>query len=519
MTEDDARRAAATLFSDDRAMTLGELEQYLSAAADLLRGSIDQADFKAYIFPLMFFKRISDVYLEEYGQALADSGGDHEFASFSENHRFTMPEGGMWEDVRARSENIGTALQTAFREIEKANPETLYGIFGNANWTNKDKLSDRRLSDLIEHFSSKALTNAAVPPDVFGNAYEYLIKKFADQSNKKAGEYYTPRSVVGLLVNILDPKEGETVYDPACGTGGMLIEVIQHVKEHGGNPKTLWGKLYGQERVLATSSIARMNLLLHGIEDFKIAREDTLRSPAFFTGNRLAQFDCVLANPPFSLKKWGELEWTSDKWGRNALGGVPPKGYADWAWVQHMLTSAKPNTGRVAVVLPQGALFRQGAEARIRTHILKADVVEAVIGLAPNLFYGTGLAACVLILRTVKVAERAGKTLFINGETLFKRGRSQNTLEPDHADALRKAFQAFTDADGLAHVATLDEIAGNDFNLNIPLYVAPTDTGEKATLEQALTDLESAQAAAAVTRAALEAELAKWGLGLDGATA
>ena len=290
-------------------MTLPELEQYLAKSADLLRGSIDQADFKAYIFPLMFFKRISDVYLEEFAQALEESGGDHEFAAFAENHRFAIPEGNLWADVRNHTENIGSALQTAFREIEKANPETLYGIFGNANWTNKDKLPDRKLADLIEHFSTKTLSNANVAPDVFGNAYEYLIKRFADQSNKKAGEYYTPRSVVGLLINILDPIEGESVYDPACGTGGMLIEVIEHVKAAGGSPKTLWGKLYGQEKVLATSAIARMNLLLHGVEDFKIVREDTLRNPAFYTGNHLAQFDCVVANPPFSLKNWGETEW------------------------------------------------------------------------------------------------------------------------------------------------------------------------------------------------------------------
>lgn len=308
MNEEEARAIARGLIPGNASpVTLSELESYLGEAANLLRGSIDQADFKAYIFPLMFFKRISDVYLEEYGEALADSGGDHEFASFRENHRFAIPEGCLWDDVRARTENIGTALQTAFREIEKANPETLYGIFGHASWTNKDKLSDAKLAALIEHFSTKALTNAAVAPDVFGNAYEYLIKRFADQSNKKAGEYYTPRSVVGLLVDILDPREGETVYDPACGTGGMLIEVIEHVKRAGGNARRLWGKLYSQEKVLATSGIARMNLLLHGVEDFHIAREDTLRTPAFYTGNRLAQFDCVLANPPFSLKKWGDV--------------------------------------------------------------------------------------------------------------------------------------------------------------------------------------------------------------------
>jgi type I restriction enzyme M protein len=496
-------------------IALGELENYLGKAADLLRGSIDQADFKAYIFPLMFFKRISDVYLEEYEQALGESGGDHEFAAFAENHRFTIPEGNLWGDVRNHTENIGTALQTAFREIEKANPETLYGIFGNANWTNKGKLPDRKLADLIEHFSTRTLSNAAVPPDVFGNAYEYLIKRFADQSNKKAGEYYTPRSVVGLLVNILDPQEGESVYDPACGTGGMLIEVIEHVKAAGGSPKTLWGKLYGQEKVLATSAIARMNLLLHGVEDFKIVREDTLRNPAFYTGSRLAQFDCVVANPPFSLKKWGETEWASDKWGRNSLGGVPPKGYADWAWVQHMLTSARPKTGRVAVVLPQGALFRQGAEARIRTHVLNADLIDAVVGLAPNLFYGTGLAACVLILRHDKPAEKKRRVVFINGEQLFKRGRNQNTLEPEHARRLLDTYQAYADVDGMARVVELGEISGNDYNLNIPLYVAPADTGEKLTLAQALANLEAAHQQAAETRAALEAELATWGLGRD----
>ncbi|MGK8511802.1 N-6 DNA methylase [Nocardia asiatica] len=493
-------------------ITLAELEQYLAKAADLLRGSIDQADFKAYIFPLMFFKRISDVYMEEFAEALEESGGDHEFAAFAENHRFAIPDGSLWDDVRSRTENIGTALQQAFREIEKANPETLFGIFGNANWTNKDKLPDRKLADLIEHFSSKTLTNAAVAPDVFGNAYEYLIKRFADQSNKKAGEYYTPRSVVSLLINILDPREGETVYDPACGTGGMLIEVIEHVKAAGGSPKTLWGKLYGQEKVLTTSAIARMNLLLHGIEDFKIIREDTLREPAFFTGNHLAQFDCVVANPPFSLKNWGESEWPSDKWGRNQLGGVPPKGYADWAWVQHMLTSARPGTGRVAVVLPQGALFRQGTEGKIRTSIVKAGFIEAVIGLAPNLFYGTGLAACVLILRRRKQPDNERKVLFINGESLFKRGRNQNTLEPEHAQRLLSAYEAFDDIPGLAHVAPADEIAANGYNLNIPLYVAPADTEDKLTLADALADLEAAQANAAKTRAALETELAKWGL-------
>lgn len=513
LTEDEARAAALAMIpSTADPLTLPMLENHLAAAADLLRGSIDQADFKAYIFPLLFFKRISDVYLEEYGHALADSGGDHEFASFAENHRFAIPQDCLWDDVRARTENVGQALVTAFRAIENANPDTLYGIFGNAAWTNKQKLPDSRLNDLIEHFSAKPLTNDSVSPDVFGQAYEYLIKRFADASNKKAGEYYTPRAVVRLLVNILNPREGETVYDPACGTGGMLIEVIQHVKADGGRPQLLWGKLFGQEKVLATSGIARMNLLLHGVEDFRIVRGDTLRDPAFFNHDRLASFDCVIANPPFSLKNWGDDAWTSDRWGRNALGGVPPKGYADWAWVQHMLTSASNKTGRIAVVLPEGALFRPGSEGRIREFMLRKDKVEAVIGLAPNLFYGTGLAACVLILRQQKPAETKGKVLFVNGESLFRKGRNQNTLEDEHAETLLEAYQQFADQHGLAQVADLADIETNDFNLRIPLYVAPANSDDKLTMEGALEELEAAQRAASQTRASLETELAKWGL-------
>jgi type I restriction system adenine methylase HsdM len=414
--------------------------------------------------------------------------------------------------VRARTTNVGEALVAAFRGIEEANPNNLHGIFGNASWTNQQKLPDRTITALIEHFSEKPLTNACVPPDVFGQAYEYLIKRFADLSNKKAGEYYTPRPVVKLMVNILDPREGETVYDPACGTGGMLIEVIQHVKDSGGRPQLLRGKLFGQEKVLTTSGIARMNLLLHGVEDFRIVKGDTLRHPAFFTGDRLTQFDCVIANPPFSLKRWGEDQWPTDSWGRYHLGGIPPRSYGDWAWVQHMAASMAPRTGRAAVVLPQGALFRTGAEAKIRRWMLERDYVEAVIGLAPNMFYGAALAASILVLSAAKPADRRGKTLFVNAEKLFRRGRNQNTLEPEHVEKICKAYEAFTDERGFAHVADATEIAENEFDLKISLYVEPLDDGDAMTLDQALTALEQAQASARVTRQALQEQLTAWGL-------
>jgi type I restriction system adenine methylase HsdM len=511
MTDQEIRTTALAL-KHAKTVTLSDLQSYLGKAADLLRGSIDQADFKAFIFPLMFFKRISDVYLEEFAIALKDSDGDQEFASFAENHRFQIPEGCLWDDVRSKTENVGQALVYAFREIEKTNPDTLYGIFGNSPWTNKQKIPDSVLIELVEHFSSKQLSNSAVKPDVFGDAYEYLIKRFADLSNKKAGEYYTPRSVVKLMVDILDPKEGETVYDPACGTGGMLIEVIEHVKRAGGNPQLLWGKLFGQEKVLTTSGIARMNLLLHGIEDFKIVKEDTLRNPAFFEGDKLAQFDCVIANPPFSLENWGEETWLSDSYGRNTLGGVPPKKNADWAWVQHMYKSMDIKSGRIAVVLPQGSLFRSGAEGRIRQAFLEKDLIECVIGMASNLFYGTGLAPCIIILRAVKSKDKAKKVLFINSETFFKRGRNQNTLEDEHRSEIFKLYGSFKSVEGFSHLASETEIKNNNYNLNIPLYVAHGQNDEQPNLQQCLVNLKLAHKHVLITRQSLLAEIEKWGI-------
>lgn len=492
-------------------LTLSELEQHLWAAASMLRGKVDQADFKAYIFPLLFFKRLSDVYLEEYSQALEESGGDHDFALFAENHRFLIPADCLWSDVREVTQNVGQALVRAMRGIEAANPDTLYGIFGDADWTDKTKLPDRVLLDLLEHFSGKSMSNSAVEPDVFGQAYEYLIKRFADQSNKKAGEYYTPRSVVKLMVDILDPKEGETVYDPACGTGGMLVEVVEHVRRAGGRPQMLYGKLFGQEKNVTTAAIARMNLILHGVEDFRVVREDTLRNPAFFTSGRLAQFDCVIANPPFSLKKWGREQWESDAYGRNR-NGVPPASYADWAWVQHMVTSMVPIAGRVAVVLPQGALFRGGAEGKIRLKMLEADKIEAVIGLGPNLFYGTGLAACIMVLRDQKRAGRAGKLLIVDASDLFKKGRNQNTLEPEHTTTIETAVAAFEDEPGRSRVLTLDEVKANDANLNISLYVHPAADDDVPTLDEALAELEAAHAESLAAEEKLRVNLAEWGL-------
>jgi type I restriction enzyme M protein len=476
-------------------VSLDQLESHLWEAANILRGPVDAADFKTYVFPLLFFKRISDVHDEEYRAALAESSGDDEYALFPQNFRFQIPDGCRWQDVRAVATSVGQVLQKAMRGIEKANPETLYGIFGDAQWTNKDRLSDALLRDLIEHFSRIDLGNQAAQADILGQSYEYLIKKFADLTNKKAGEFYTPRSVVRLMVSILDPRESESIYDPACGTGGMLLEAILHVKANHGDDRTLWGKLFGQEKNLTTSAISRMNLFLHGAADFQIVRGDTLRNPAFFSGDNLATFDCVIANPPFSLEKWGEEVWASDPYGRN-FAGMPPGKSGDYAWVQHMIKSMAPKTGRMAVVLPHGALFRMGAEGAIRKKILGMDLLEAVIGLGPNLFYGTGLAACILVFRQRKAKDRKNKVLILDASKEFKTGRAQNELLPEHVERISGWVRGFKDVEGVARVVVLDEIASNDHNLNIPRYVEPKVGQETVTVEEAMRRLhESADAA------------------------
>ena len=470
-------------------LTLSQLEQYLSKAAWILKGPVDAADFKVYIFPLLFFKRISDVYDEEYAEAMAESDGDSEYALAAEMHRFIIPEGCHWNDVRAVTTNVGSAIKGAFSQIEQANLQYLANIFGDAAWTNKDKLSDELLCRLIEHYSQYNLSNSNVEPDILGRAYEYLIKMFADQTNKKAGEFYTPRSVVHLMGMIVNPQSGETIYDPACGTAGMLLECIEQVKKKGGDFRTL--KLYGQEKNLTTSTIARMNMFLHGVEDFYIERGDTLRDPKFFEYDQMKQFNVVIANPPFSLSDWGAELWADDIYGRN-IAGIPPKGNGDMAWVQHMIKSMNKTGGRVAIVLPHGALFRKNAEAKIRSVLLENDLLEAVIGLGENIFYGATLSACIMVFRAQKDEARKGKFIFIDAADQVRKGRAQNTLEPEHIDTIYQWYLDFKDVKNHVKIVTLEDVRANNFNLNIPLYVEKEIVDNLPTLEEAKAQLREA---------------------------
>ena len=446
-----------------------DLESHLWDAANILRGSpVDRTDWKSYILPLLFYKRICNVWDEEHRRAVELYGED-----FSDEHRFQVPEGYHWNDVRAAPTNVGLALQNALRCVESANQQHLYGVFGDAPWSNKERLPDTVVKDLLEHLSPLNLGNTHVTGDLIGDAYEYLIGKFADATNRKAGEFYTPRSVVRLMIDMLGPQEGESVYDPACGTGGMLLAAVEHVADRGGDPRTFFGKLYGQEKNLTTSSVARMNLFLHGVEDFQVERGDTLRNPAFSDeSGKLKTFDVVLANPPFSLERWGREVWESDPWGR-AFAGLPTGKSGDFAWVQHMVKSMATPQGRMAVVLPQGALFRGGAEGEIRKRLLQDDLIETVVGLAPNLFYGTGLAACILVLRQRKDEARQGKVLVIDASSLFRKGRAQNYLEPEHANEILHWYEAFDEVKDRVNVVTTKEIEAEDWTLNISRYVLP----------------------------------------------
>ncbi|WP_282773620.1 type I restriction-modification system subunit M [Phaeodactylibacter xiamenensis] len=470
-------------------MTLRQLEKYLWGAATTLRGTIDAGDYKQYIFPLLFFKRICDVYDEEFEQAMAESDGDLEYAAFAENHRFQVPENAHWKAVRETTENVGLAIQDAMRAIEKANPDTLYGIFGDASWTNKNRLSDETLLNLIEHFSQHKLNHANVPDDQLGNAYEYLIKEFADDSGHTAAEFYTNRTVVQLMTKIMDPQPGESVYDPTCGSGGLLLNCALQLKEEGKEYRTL--KLYGQEINLITSAIARMNMFMHGIEEFQIVRGDTLARPAFLENDELKKFNVILANPPYSIKAWDRKSFENDPYGRN-IWGTPPQSFADYAFQQHIQLSLDKENGRSISLWPHGILFRD-TETKMRKKMVEADVVECVIGLGPNLFYNSPMEACLLITNNNKPAERAGKVLIINALKEVKQEKNIAFLEKQHIERILNAYHGFEDIDGFAKVVTSEEIQEKGGSLNIAQYVSNVDKDEnQLSLEAALSNWEAA---------------------------
>lgn len=454
-------------------ITQADLEKYLFGCADILRNNVEASSYRDYIFPLLFFKRINDVYDEDIENAKKEYGESWVDFPEDEIHDFSIPVGCHWHDLRSVTENVGLAIQKCFHGLESMNTDKLGGVFGNVNWSNKAELPDRVLKDLIEHLSTLTLSIENCPEDELGHGYEYLIGKFDSDDGHTAQQFYTNRTVAHLMAEMLNPRPKESIYDPTCGSGGILISCIDHIKSRGQEWRNV--KVYGQEIIPPTASICRMNLFLHGVKEFTIRTGDTLSTPAFLEKNELKKFDLVVANPPYSISNWDRDAFSTDKYGRNILG-TPPQGRADYAFIQHILKSMDSITGRCAILLPHGVLFRK-EEAELRKRLVELDLIEAVIGLGPNLFYNATMEACVMVCRSNKSTNRKNKILLVNAVKEVTRKNAESYLEDTHIQRIVNAFKDYSDESGFAKVVTKKEIGENNYSLNIAHYVRDIGCG------------------------------------------
>ena len=458
-------------------ITIPELEKYLWDGAVILRGKMGAGSYKNYLFPLIFYKRICDVYDEEFRIALVESDNDEEYAAMGDNHRFVIPPEAHWNVIRNTSIDVGSAISKALKKIEATNRD-LSGIFGDAAWTNKSRLPDDLLKNLIEHLSTIILSNENCPGDELGLGYEYLVGRFADDSGHTAQEFYTNRTVVQLMTELLQPKPGDSIYDPTCGSAGMLISSVAYLRDHGKEWRSV--KLYGQELSPLTASIGKMNLFLHDIREFRIVQGDTLQNPYFVINNELQTFNIVLANPPYSIKEWNREKFKNDPYGRNILG-TPPQGRADFAFVQHIIKSMDSKDGRCAILLPHGILFRN-EEQSLREELIKLDVLECIIGVAKGLFYNSPMEACIVICNNKKPPEMKGNVRFIDARDEFVKNRTHNDLSQSNIQSIKGWFFSETDVDGRVSIISNEKLLQNNSKLTISTYVTEK-TDEKIDLD------------------------------------
>jgi type I restriction enzyme M protein len=458
-------------------LTLPQLEAFLWKSADILRGKIDSSDYKKYIFGLLFYKRMSDVWDEEYESVMKEYN-DKTIAGADYNHRFQVPKDCKWVVVTEQAESIGQKLNDIFEKLANANSPKLDRIFDDLDFSNRDRFPNETLQRLINHFSQYNFGNTYISSDLLGDAYEYLIKQFAADAGKKGGEFYTPREVEKVIIGILKPHQKDHIYDPTAGSGGFLLEAYDYLKQKSGEKiaKTLY--LYGQELNISTFAIAKINMFLHGLDSADIRRGDTLANPQFLTQNgNLQTFDIAVANPPYSIKDWESEIFRTNKYGRLEGYDMPPEKNADYAFVLHIIKSMNVN-GRAGIVLPHGVLFRGGAEGRIREQILKNDLIEAVIALPSKLFYGTGIPAAILILNKNKSENKKNKVLIIDAEKDFLEGKNQNSLRPQDINKIVKAYDSYSDIEKYARVVDVSEISENNYDLNLSLYIDSSEQKE-----------------------------------------
>lgn len=459
-------------------LTLPQLEQFLWKSADILRGKIDSSDYKKYIFGLLFYKRISDVWDEEYQKLMGDFK-DEALARADYNHRFQVPKECRWSVVEERAENIGQKLNEVFDKLTNANSPKLDKIFDDLDFANKDKFPNETLQRLINHFSQYNFGDTYINSDVLGDAYEYLIKQFAADAGKKGGEFYTPREVERVIIQILKPHKKDHIYDPTVGSGGFLLEAFHHLKEKESESVARTLYLYGQELNIGTYAIAKINMFLHGLDSADIQRGDTLANPQFLNPNgSLKTFDICVANFPYSIKEWEWELFKSDRFGRLDGYDMPPQKNADFAFILHIIKSMNSN-GRAGVVCPHGVLFKGDTPGRIREQLLKNDLIESVIAMPAKLFYGVGIPVAIIIFNRNKPKERQGKVLIIDAEKDFSEGKNQNSLRYQDIQKIVKAYDNFKNVDGYARVVDMKEIEENEYNLNVRRYIENGDKEEE----------------------------------------